>query len=188
MNNEEKHWTKEVLLSQLEKHHIAFKKDISSLNAKSYNFSWQEKWTPGQQLRHILLSVKPVVFALTIPRFVIQWKFGLANRSSRSYEGLVQRYLKALDGKPAAAPASFQPKHEDFQNKEELFSKYDKALSKLLKQVRKISDRDLERYVLPHPLIGKLTLREMLYFKAYHVQHHQKIVHEIILHASTPIE
>jgi hypothetical protein len=26
---------------------------------------------------------------------------------------------------------------------------------------------------LPHPLLGKLTLREMLYFTAYHADHHR---------------
>jgi hypothetical protein len=29
---------------------------------------------------------------------------------------------------------------------------------------------------LPHPLLGKLTLREMIYFTIYHVQHHHKLV------------
>jgi hypothetical protein len=27
--------------------------------------------------------------------------------------------------------------------------------------------------VLPHPLLGKLTIREMLYFTVYHGEHHR---------------
>lgn len=188
MNNDEKPWTKETLLSQLEQHHVSFKGEISSLEASDYRFSWNEKWTPGQQLRHIYLSIKPVVLALTLPRFLIQWKFGLANRPSRSYAGLVKKYLDALEGMPAAAPKSFQPPVEDFDSRVKLFKAYDKMLKSLLRQVKKISDEDLERYVLPHPLIGKLTLREMLYFTTYHVQHHHTIVQEIIEHAKAPIE
>jgi hypothetical protein len=30
--------------------------------------------------------------------------------------------------------------------------------------------------ILPHPLLGKITIREMLYFTAYHVQHHENII------------
>lgn len=183
MNNNENPWSKATLLDQLEHHHLAFKAEIKNLNTDHYTYSWENKWTPGQQLRHIHLSVKPLVLALSLPRFVIQWKFGLANRSSRSYKGLVEKYQNALAGMPAAAPKSFHPVPEEYDHREHLFSDYDKALKKLLKQVRNMRDKDLERYVLPHPLIGKLTLREMLYFTIYHVQHHQKIVQEIIRHA-----
>jgi len=38
------------------------------------------------------------------------------------------------------------------------------------------SEEDLDKLILPHPLLGKLTLREMMYFTIYHVQHHQRIV------------
>jgi len=40
----------------------------------------------------------------------------------------------------------------------------------------KQSETALDLYILPHPLLGKITLREMLYFTAYHVYHHQTIV------------
>jgi hypothetical protein len=36
----------------------------------------------------------------------------------------------------------------------------------------KFSEKDLDTLILPHPLLGKVTLREMLYFTIYHVQHH----------------
>ena len=48
-----------------------------------------------------------------------------------------------------------------------------------------ILEKDLDFYVLPHPLIGKLTLREMLFFCIYHVQHHHKITQEIIRNSPT---
>ena len=33
-------------------------------------------------------------------------------------------------------------------------------------------EADLDRYLLPHPLLGKLTIREMLFFTLYHNYHH----------------
>jgi len=30
--------------------------------------------------------------------------------------------------------------------------------------------------LLPHPLLGKVTVREMLYFTIHHVQHHHALV------------
>ncbi|MCB9182399.1 MAG: DinB family protein [Flavobacteriales bacterium] len=51
-----------------------------------------------------------------------------------------------------------------------------RTLDLLCKRTSRWSESDLERYLLPHPLLGKLTLREMLYFTLYHVQHHQALV------------
>ena len=36
------------------------------------------------------------------------------------------------------------------------------------------SEKQLDTFILPHPLLGKLTLREMLYFTIYHAEHHKK--------------
>jgi hypothetical protein len=36
------------------------------------------------------------------------------------------------------------------------------------------TEEDLDSYCLPHPLLGNLTMREMLYNAIYHVQHHQE--------------
>jgi hypothetical protein len=33
----------------------------------------------------------------------------------------------------------------------------------------------LERIRLPHPLLGRLTTREMLFFTLYHNQHHVEV-------------
>ena len=38
------------------------------------------------------------------------------------------------------------------------------------------SQADLDRYRLPHPLLGKLTVREMLFFTVYHNYHHVRSV------------
>jgi len=48
------------------------------------------------------------------------------------------------------------------------------AVNRLCARVRKYNEQQLDSYILPHPLIGKLTLREMLYFTLYHAEHHHK--------------
>ena len=39
-----------------------------------------------------------------------------------------------------------------------------------------LSESDLDTLQAPHPLLGKLTLRELMYFTIYHAQHHQRNV------------
>ena len=42
----------------------------------------------------------------------------------------------------------------------------------MARQTSQISEHKLDRCILPHPLLGKLTLREMIYFTIYHMEHH----------------
>ena len=173
-------WEKEDLISEITLRYKNFKEAISALNQKNFDFSWNEKWTPGQQLEHIRKSVAPVVLAFRLPRFLLKYQFGVTNRPSRSYDALVARYLKALDGATAVAPKQFQPPAVSFGSRQKHLQTYENVVQKLIKVAQKCSEKDLDYYVIPHPLIGKLTLREMLFFCIYHVQHHHKITEEII--------
>ena len=43
----------------------------------------------------------------------------------------------------------------------------------------KLSEKDLDKYILPHPLLGRMPLREMLFFTIYHTQHHTNSIKEL---------
>ena len=86
-------WEKEEVIEAIKLQHNHFKETITALDQKSFDFSWEGKWTPGQQLEHIKKSVAPVVLALRLPRFMLKYQFGVTNRPSRSYEALVALYL-----------------------------------------------------------------------------------------------
>ena len=61
-----------------------------------------------------------------------------------------------------------------------LISDLNKLIKTLNEKIERLSEQDLDKYMLPHPLIGKISIREMLYFTIYHVQHHHKSVVENI--------
>ncbi len=46
----------------------------------------------------------------------------------------------------------------------------------LCSKLEKFDEIERDTYILPHPLLGKLTIREMLYFTIYHVAHHKELV------------
>ncbi|MES2882718.1 MAG: DinB family protein, partial [Bacteroidota bacterium] len=57
-----------------------------------------------------------------------------------------------------------------------LLSKYQNQKQKLVSKIKNTSEKDLDLYILPHPLLGKITLREMLFFTVYHNEHHLNIL------------
>ena len=53
-----------------------------------------------------------------------------------------------------------------------LLDKFQKQGKKLVSTIGKWSDSDLDKYLLPHPLLGKMTIRELLLWTTYHNYHH----------------
>jgi hypothetical protein len=84
---------------------------------------------------------------------------------------LVERY----QGKLAAggrASGQFIPKPISFAVKAKQIETIEKMVVKINHQLEGWSEADLDTYLLPHPILGKLTMREMMYFTVYHVEHH----------------
>ncbi len=165
--------TKHELSDQICQHHYAFIDYVYSLSDEEFEKSVSEKWTAGQQAEHILISVKPITQAFLMPNVLLKMVIGTSNREGRSYDELVSKYnLKLEEG--GTAPSNFVPKKVLLKQKSELLKSLKKVVFTLSEQVNDFSEEELDMLLLPHPLLGKLTLREMMYFTIYHVQHHHK--------------
>lgn len=163
------------LISKLEVNHRGFVNYINSLEKNSFLAAPDGKWTAGQQLDHIRRSTKPLALAFGLPKFVPRLLFGKTNRPSRTYKELVERYQEKLAA-GGQAPGRFVPPAVRYQQRDQIGRSLLKNLDRLTQRTRKYSEEELDTYILPHPLLGKLTLREMLYFTIYHVEHHRLAV------------
>ncbi|HRD52657.1 MAG TPA: DinB family protein [Flavobacteriales bacterium] len=133
------------------------------------------KWSPAQHAEHILRAVRPVAMALLIPKWFLRWRVGVPNRPPRDYEGLVQRYKEKLAA-GGRASGRFVPPEVPASAVEAIAASVEKSVIRLTRRVNRWSEHDLDTVLLPHPLLGKVTVREMLYFTIYHIQHHQALV------------
>jgi hypothetical protein len=135
-----------------------------------------DAWSPAEHLLHLVMSTQPVNRALTMPRPALEERFGIATRSSLGYTDLVARYREALGATTMTnpyAPPREEPPADARSWQMELTSKSDQALDGLANAVASWDDDDLDRFQLPHPLLGPLTIREMLLFTLYHYEHHR---------------
>jgi hypothetical protein len=149
----------------------AFNHFISPMNKEEFETSPGGKWSAGQNLDHLIRAIKPLQLAFRLPKFFLKFSFGLTNRASKSYEQLVEKYnYKLAQGGKASVP--FIPPLVLFEKKLSLLKTYEKEKQNFIKKVQRQKESDLDKYILPHPLLGKLTLREMLFFTIYHNQHH----------------
>lgn len=164
---------KDQIIERLRENHHRLADAVSGLSEKDFSTAPTAKWTAGQQLLHIYLSLKPLTTALGLPKIGLK-AFGSAKAPSLDYDGVVAKYHKALaDG--GTAPTTFVPDPVSYMDKDALADKLKGNLAKLASHLDKYSEEDLDKYRLPHPLLGKMTAREMLYFTIYHSEHHYKV-------------
>jgi hypothetical protein len=167
--------TQPEIKDKLQLRHKQLTELVLSLNDEDFLYSSNGKWTAGQQLDHIYRSVAAVNMGLAIPKFILMLVIGKANRPSREYNVLIDKYsLKLQQG--GRAVGRFVPKPVLPSDKTKLAQKLLKTVDSLCKKTGNYTENQLDFYILPHPLLGKLTVREMLYFTIHHALHHQQLV------------
>lgn len=158
----------------LQQNHTLFVEFIASLEEAALQKTIPGKWNAAEQLEHVYLCLRPIVLAFRLPKFIPKMLFGKANRDSKSYEALVQAYQNKLQ-QGGKAPAVYIPKTPaTLRTTQKRIEQVRGLVNKLIHQIDKCSASELDQIILPHPLLGKVTLREMGYFAAYHVAHHHK--------------
>jgi hypothetical protein len=167
--------TKPQIIQLLQQKHDAFIAYILTLTTEEFLYAPADKWTAAQQLDHIHKSIKPLTQALGYPKFIPRLLFGKANRPSKMYEQLINRYNEKLS-LGGRASGRFVPPIISTDKKDGLIKRIQASVSKMCNHIEKCSETELDNLILPHPLLGKITIREMLYFTAYHVKHHENII------------
>lgn len=165
------------LLTQSHHSLIAY---IDGLTIHEFMFLLPEKWSPGQHLGHILLSVKALSRVFGMEKATIEQSFGKTNRPNRNYEDLVEAYFEQLSG-GGKAPERFISKIILPEERTALSNSLSNEVKIFTEKVVSFTEDELDTLLVPHPLLGDLTLREMLYNAIYHPAHHQKLIVQILL-------
>jgi hypothetical protein len=166
---------KPEIITALNKHVDLFNQHIASLNKEQFESTPGGKWSAGQNLEHLYRSIKPLNLAYALPGLILKLMFGKANRPSKTFDELVAKYKNKLAA-GGRASGRFVPPPVLFTDKEALLKKYNQQKEKLIQKINSWSEEKLDQYIIPHPLLGKITLREMLYFTIYHNTHHIEIL------------
>lgn len=134
------------------------------------------KWTTGQIALHLLQSITPLNTTMSLPKYIIKYKYGIANREVRDYDTVVKRYQERLaEAQGITFRGSRHMKVPKLKEKPYLLNRLQVESKKLqYKTAKRWSDTQLDTFILPHPLMGKMPVREIVMWTAYHVEHHTK--------------
>jgi hypothetical protein len=140
-----------------------------------------DHWSPAGHLRHLAKSVRPLAAAMEVPKMALSVRFGRSRSGSRSFEEVVEIYRSQLAAGAGAGPFSPSDRTPDLSAGDWrllILERWDQASQQLADALEGWNDKELDKYRLPHPLLGKMTVREMLFFTLYHNAHHARRVVE----------
>lgn len=143
------------------------------------------KWSVAENIIHLVKSTHTTTLACRLPKFVLRLVSGKPNRPSRNYQELLDKYESKLKagGRASARYVPKSPSKKD--SKEKIVYQWESATSAYLNALSKNwNDDNMDAYIVPHPLLGKITIRELAYFTIFHTLHHFRAIRqmEIIQH------
>ncbi len=177
---------KAELTTTLTDRYAHFTNYINSLSADDYMYSYNGKWTAGQQLEHIVICVKPLVQVFGMPKTAIAQTFGTTNKPGRDYDTLLSEYKSKLS-EGGKAPTKYVPVTTELTQRSALSETLPNLIAALNAGIETFTEQQLDTLCIPHPLLGSISLREMLYNAIYHVQHHQAIAVENLKQKPTSV-
>ncbi|MGZ8523466.1 MAG: DinB family protein [Chitinophagaceae bacterium] len=179
--------SKEEIIKQLQSVKEEFTGFCTGVDKDLFFHQPKEKWSVAQNVKHLIISANTTRLAFVLPKFIVRIYTGKPNRASRSYDELVNKYMLKLK-QGGRASGIYIPKIISPQTgRETLLMSFNKSMENLITGIdKKWGDQQLDKYLAPHPLLGKITLRELCYFTIYHTLHHLDIIKQR-LHDAQPI-
>lgn len=175
------HLDKEQIIKAAEKIFAAFSATCAAVEEDVFFMNPAPgKWSVAEHVQHLIISTNTTALAYTLPAFVVRWIGGTPNRQSRSYEAVVEKYKQKLAA-GGRASGRFVPAPIPIKTgRQPLLDNWNKAAAKLIVALeKKTSESKLDSYLARHPLLGRITLRELCYFTIYHTEHHLTIINNI---------
>jgi DinB superfamily len=162
--------TQSELVQALEARHKQVGEYFSSLPEETFLADTVPKWNPAQHLIHLTRANSRIAQGF-------QARDALPNNDSgqaKSYEVVRETYLTAL----AHAPSELLAKNgaavqvEANPSQSQILEAYQQAGTNLRQGIQAWTEAELDAKAMPHPLLGLLSVREMLEFALYHDLHH----------------
>ena len=168
-------WGGEEIARELRALHARSRELWNGFSTTEFFFPLGDAWSPADNVRHLLKTNRPVLRALTTAKILLVFRFGAGVRASQSYSEIRERYLARLAAGLTAgrfAPRPLGSSDQTEEQRKSLMAALDQVLESLTAAVANWSEWQLDRLRLPHPALGRLTVREMLFFTLYHNFHH----------------
>lgn len=168
-----------TLKTQLKESHETLWDTCASFPSELQNKSnGEDKWSPVQHVQHITKGIAAFYKYLKTDKTSIAGAFGTTGTGSRTYQQLLDAYNKRMSEGAKSTP-QFNPEDNGTIALQTEREKGTHIINGTIAALDNWSEEDLNKYVCPHPALGKLTALEMLYFTIFHAIHHTASIQKL---------
>ena len=135
------------------------------------------KWNAAGHLYHLVKTTSAINMGMQMSKEILESQFGTCDRAERDFMQQHKFYLETLaaivdSGKIVKPPLNVVPEEGRLFEAESLLKRLKEGGDDFCSLLQNWSEEELGIYLVPHPLMGKLTLREITYFTIFHTNHH----------------
>jgi uncharacterized damage-inducible protein DinB len=174
---------KSEIISALETQNLEFQTLLSSISPEQFFDDSSESWSVGQHVQHITSAVNRVAQGLANPGLLPKRE---PTTASRDFATLKQTYLDTLKNTPVETLRQFGSRvtleeRQDLEAyKTQMISSFANAITNFNTALEGFDEENLETLGMPHPLLGIISSREMVFFIVYHNTHHHNGVLKLL--------
>jgi DinB superfamily len=140
-------------------------------------FKGDGKWSVAENIDHLRLSFNKSWKGLFIPKIISRLIFKKPQSPSLPYEVLEEKYQQLLANGAKATKEYIPDFSKNKPTKEELLQRFTSAHTRYLNEVKYYwEEENMDRYQFPHPILGLITARELMYFNLFHCWHHFRTI------------
>ncbi len=176
-------YNKPELIAALETQKLEIPAYLSNIpNAQFFDGS-SERWSVGYHVQHITSAVNRVAGGLMNPDALPKRE---PATPSRDFTTMHQTYLETLRNTPSETLRQLGSRVtlEEFENSDEyktkLISSFVNAIENFNTALEHFDEANLENLGMPHPVMGLLSSREMVFFIVFHNTHHQNGIAKLL--------
>ena len=141
---------------------------FAQVNDTKINFKPTEKWSFGEEMVHLIMSTNGTALVLASP----DERLLPSDHASRGYDAIVDEYKTKLRLNPTIGQSIADKAGKTYKG-EELKASFTRAAQNTLLALKYWDEAKADQWMVwKHPLLGKMTAREMVYFTVYHTRHH----------------
>lgn len=166
--------TKAEIIEDLQQIQKTLSETVQEMTPEQFTRQPETEWSASDYFKHVILSFKPFVKGLELPKEQLRANFGAPDRPLMNYAELTGKYEDILaqgfgaENYEGVTPVGFRMPEGIQDEKAYLLDTWEKAHQRLYAALENWSETDLDSHQLPHPAINLISIREMLFFTVHH--------------------
>jgi hypothetical protein len=174
---------KSEIATALNQQNLELQSFLVSIPSEKFFDNSNEKWSVGHHVRHITSAVNRVAQGLANPGVLPKREPATA---SRDFVTLKQTYLDTLQNTPVETLRQFGSRvtleeHDNLEAyKTLMISSFADAITNFNTALEGFDEEHFEALGMPHPLLGIISSREMVFFIVYHNTHHHNGIQKLL--------